>query len=102
MRPLLPSLPTSDTEICHPSTAFVVQFDTGSTDLWVQTGGIPINILSTTNVSATETYGRGEASGTIDFAEVTVGSYTIPSQGAVLYLDVLGQSMLTAIATQPS
>lgn len=71
------------------STDFVVQLDTGSTDLWIMTKGLPVSILNTTNVTATETYGRGEAAGTIDFAHVTMGSYAIPSQGPFCSISVL-------------
>lgn len=65
--------------------AFTVQFDTGSTDLWVAVppGSSPIKVTNTTDIQATETYGKGVASGPIQFAAVQLGGYTVPSQGMI-------------------
>lgn len=60
-----------------------MQLDSGSTDLWVQS---PV-ALKLTNDSGLVTgvkYGTGEISGPIQFAELKIGEYTIPSQGAQL------------------
>lgn len=68
----------------HPSSLeFTVQFDTGSSDLWViAPSGTSINLVNTTDIIADETYGAGEATGPISFAELQLGGYTVPSQGA--------------------
>ena len=76
---------TSDTALySRRKIAFTVQIDTGSTDLWV----LPANpqsvqLTQTTNIPLVESYGIGQANGTIEFAEVEFSGFTIPSQGNV-------------------
>lgn len=60
---------------------FAVQLDTGSSDLWVYANTTQISLTNTTALSGGIVYGSGNCSGTIDFAEVKIGPYTIPSQG---------------------
>ena len=57
--------------------------DTGSTDLWVDVRGRNVALTNSTNVTAEERYGEGSAAGTINFAELRVGDYVIPSQGTI-------------------
>ena len=64
------------------SAAFTIQIDTGSADLWVFQPGKTLNLTNTTTVEATESYGSGTVKGPIVFAELQLGPYTIPSQGA--------------------
>ena len=63
-------------------TAFTVTVDTGSTDLWVIPYDRKIELTNTTDIFTSMTYGSGTANGTIQFAEVKVDSFTLPSQGS--------------------
>lgn len=59
--------------------------DTGSADLWV----IPsvaqdVELVNTTDIVISETYGAGNATGTIQFAELEFAGFTVPSQGGNL------------------
>lgn len=60
---------------------FTVLLDTGSTDLWVNSRGLELMLTNTTDLPMTELYGRGEVHGTVQFAELRVGEYVVPSQG---------------------
>ncbi len=60
---------------------FTVLLDTGSTDLWVNSKGLELMLTNTTDLPMTESYGRGEVHGTLQFAELRVGEYVVPSQG---------------------
>ena len=65
----------------HERTEFTVQLDTGSSDLWIYAPGNSIKVLNDSHLSANLTYGTGSVDGPIQFAEVKIGEYTIPSQG---------------------
>ena len=70
-------------QLIHPVlifAEFALQLDSGSTDLWVQTH-LPLKINNDTGLFAQLSYGTGVANGTIQFAEVKIGEYTIPNQG---------------------
>ncbi|KZT21091.1 acid protease [Neolentinus lepideus HHB14362 ss-1] len=59
----------------------LVQLDTGSSDLWIYSPDPQPKLTNTTSFDhANMTYGIGSVAGRIDFAEVEVGPYTIPSQ----------------------
>lgn len=61
---------------------FDVQLDTGSSDLWIRTPKAPLTIRNDSGLHPVNlTYGSGWASGPIQFAEVKIGEYVIPSQG---------------------
>ncbi|EIW62495.1 acid protease [Trametes versicolor FP-101664 SS1] len=62
---------------------FTVLLDTGSTDLWINSKGIDLVLTNTTNLSVTETYGIGEVHGTLQYAELRVGEYVVPSQAFI-------------------
>lgn len=55
--------------------------DTGSTDLWIDPSGLDIQYTNTTDLIATEIYGKGMVVGPIAFAELKVGDFVLPSQG---------------------
>lgn len=57
--------------------------DTGSSDLWVVANpGQQIQLTATSTLPLTDSYGQGQVSGNIDFADVEVGGFTVPGQGA--------------------
>lgn len=56
-------------------------FDSGSSDLWVRTNA-SLKLTNDSGLSTVLGYGGGNASGPIQFAELKVGEYTVPSQGA--------------------
>ena len=56
--------------------------DTGSSDFWVlPPPNTKIQLTNTTNINVTNGYGIGEASGTIQFAEMVFGGFKVPYQG---------------------
>ncbi|KAI0633781.1 acid protease [Trametes polyzona] len=59
---------------------FTVLIDTGSTDLWINPRGRTIALTNTTHLPVNEAYGRGFIQGTLQFAELRVGEYVVPSQ----------------------
>ncbi|KAI0699010.1 aspartic peptidase domain-containing protein [Cytidiella melzeri] len=65
---------------------FTCQIDTGSSDLWVipSTNPSPPTLVNTTEVAAAISYADGSGvSGVIDFAELLMGGYIIPSQAFI-------------------
>lgn len=58
-----------------------MQLDSGSTDLWVKSP-VPLKIVNDSGLATGIRYGVGTVSGPIQFAELKIGEYTIPSQGA--------------------
>ena len=63
------------------SAEFRLLLDTGSSDLWVKTPQTPLKVLNDSGISTNISYVKGFISGPIQFAEVKLGQYTIPSQG---------------------
>lgn len=56
---------------------FVVQLDTGSSDLWLDTTGLDLSSFEDTGVESTITYGDGTvASGKVLIGDVTLGDFT--------------------------
>ncbi|KAI0343282.1 acid protease [Trametopsis cervina] len=66
------------TNITVGGQTFPIQLDSGSSDLWIKRDGL--NVTSTSNLTASLTFGIGEVSGNISFAEMEIGPHTIPSQ----------------------
>lgn len=58
-----------------------MQLDTGSADLWVYLPKTPPKLTNKTSIRVTELYGIGSASGSLAFAELKLGQYTVPYQG---------------------
>ncbi|RPD63822.1 acid protease [Lentinus tigrinus ALCF2SS1-6] len=67
---------------------FIVNLDTGSTDLWVYAPGKEIKFTNTTDLHAQLHYGVGEVNGTIKFAEVQIGDFTIKNQAFIIATEV--------------
>lgn len=66
----------------YASLEFTVALDSGSSDLWVMPDpDKPLKISNSTGLYLPLTYGKGVANGTLEFAELKLGNYTIPSQG---------------------
>lgn len=61
---------------------FTVQLDSGSSDLWVNTDK-PLKIVNDSGIVAQISYGVGFVEGPIQFAELQLGEYTIPSQAFI-------------------
>lgn len=70
--------------------------DTGSSDLWVIPGNSQITLTNTTNITTTEQYGSGIASGAIQFAQLEFGGFTIPYQGTSHLTPPKFRNILTA------
>lgn len=60
---------------------FSVVLDTGSSDLWVIADG-PLSLTNDSGLGTALAFGRGAIEGPIQFAELQVGEYVVPSQGA--------------------
>jgi hypothetical protein len=74
--------------------AFPIQLDTGSSDVWVKTP-FPLEFMNATNISTNLTFGIGEVSGSIAFADMSLGSHEVPSQGnAYIFLLLANSSFL--------
>ncbi|TFK50938.1 acid protease [Heliocybe sulcata] len=59
----------------------LVQLDTGSSDLWIYSPDRQPKLTNTTSINNVNlTYGIGSVAGRLDFAEVEIGPYTVPSQ----------------------
>ncbi|EJD01502.1 acid protease [Fomitiporia mediterranea MF3/22] len=66
-------------------TEYLVQLDTGSSDLWVKDASFPMSNASQTSLQLNLTYGIGWAFGNITTAEVEFAGVTFPKQA---FLDV--------------
>lgn len=62
---------------------FTVILDSGSSDLWVYAPNTTLKTTNSSGVSTNITYGKGFVAGEIQFAELKVGEYTVPSQGSL-------------------
>lgn len=61
---------------------FSVTIDTGSSDLWVLKPGTNATTTNTTDVDVDVNYGDGSGfSGVVAFANLSIGQFTVPSQG---------------------
>ncbi|GJE90942.1 A1 family peptidase [Phanerochaete sordida] len=58
---------------------FPIQLDTGSSDVWVLPP-TPLNLTNTTDIQANLTFGIGQVTGNVAFADMTLGPHTVPSQ----------------------
>ena len=68
----------------HTFPEFPIQLDTGSSDVWVLPP-IPIELTNVTDIPANLTFGIGEVSGNIAFADMSFGPYSVPSQGILTF-----------------
>lgn len=59
---------------------FLIQLDTGSSDLWLMDTGAPIQFSNTTDIVVGDEFGIGGINGTIQFANVSLGSHFVPDQ----------------------
>lgn len=60
---------------------FTVQLDSGSSDLWILPGSASLKLTNDSGLYTDIFYGEGAVGGNIQFAELKLGEYTIPSQG---------------------
>ncbi|GJE99241.1 acid protease [Phanerochaete sordida] len=68
---------------------FSVTLDTGSSDLYIYAPEGGIQITNDSHLEANITYVKGSVAGTVQFAELKIGEYTIPSQ-AFINVQTLG------------
>lgn len=61
-------------------TEYVVQLDTGSSDVWIKGDSFPLNNVTSTTTQYNLTYGIGWAFGNISTAEAEFSGITIPKQ----------------------
>ncbi|OSD03925.1 acid protease [Trametes coccinea BRFM310] len=71
------------TNITVGGTSFLVQLDTGSSDLWLNLNGQDIDLVATSNIPAQIQYGSGGVSGNVQFADVQLGDLVIESQAFI-------------------
>ncbi|KAH9850653.1 acid protease [Lenzites betulinus] len=57
-----------------------VNLDTGSIDLVVLKPGLPFEFTNTTTLQTNESFGIGETTGTVQFADLQIGDLVIPQQ----------------------
>ncbi|KAM5543963.1 hypothetical protein V8D89_002580 [Ganoderma adspersum] len=67
-------------EISLGGRNYTVQLDTGSSDLWLYTAGLPVQLTNSTGLVASEAYGDVQVQGNIEYAELKIGNFTIKSQ----------------------
>ncbi|KAH9935099.1 acid protease [Epithele typhae] len=72
--------------------AFVVQLDTGSSDLWLNTTGRNVQFTNTTDLNVTEGYAKGGVSGWLSFADMTIGDFSVPGQAFVDAVEIKDMS----------
>ncbi|KZT12774.1 acid protease [Laetiporus sulphureus 93-53] len=70
-------------------TAYPVQIDTGSSDLWVKGSSFPLSGATTTSLADNMTYGIGWAYGNVSYAEVEFAGIEVKSQA---FMDVSSAS----------
>ncbi|KAA1466890.1 acid protease [Dentipellis sp. KUC8613] len=75
---------------------FLVQMDTGSSDLWVVSEK-PISNLNTTDIFVNITYGLGFTAGNISFAPMEFASHKVPKQ-AFIFNGIVDQGTLDSYA----
>ncbi|KAH9935100.1 acid protease [Epithele typhae] len=73
--------------------SFVVQLDTGSSDLWLNTTGRNLQFTNTTDLNITEGYGMGSVSGWLSFADMTIGDFSVPNQAFVNAVEIKDMPM---------
>ncbi|PSR71030.1 hypothetical protein PHLCEN_2v13078 [Hermanssonia centrifuga] len=76
-------------------TEFPIQLDTGSSDVWAQPP-FPLDLTNTTDIQANLTFGIGEVTGNIAFANMTFGPYEVPNQA---FLNVTQATDFDAISS---
>ncbi|KZT10145.1 acid protease, partial [Laetiporus sulphureus 93-53] len=59
----------------------LIQLDTGSSDLWVSLPSGQFEFTNVTDITAQETYGIGAVTGTIVFANASLGDHFVYNQG---------------------
>ncbi|KAH9935087.1 aspartic peptidase domain-containing protein [Epithele typhae] len=81
-------LPQYTVNITLGGEAFVVQLDTGSSDLWLNTTGRNLQFTNTTDLNITSFYGQGSTSGWLSFADMTIGDFSVPGQAFVNAVEI--------------
>ncbi|KAM5543337.1 hypothetical protein V8D89_003211 [Ganoderma adspersum] len=74
-------------EITLGGQNFTVQLDTGSSDLWLFAPDRPMQLTNTTDLLTSETYGKREVQGSVQFAELQIGDFVIKSQAFLQAID---------------
>ncbi|KIP10061.1 hypothetical protein PHLGIDRAFT_125889 [Phlebiopsis gigantea 11061_1 CR5-6] len=67
------------TNITLGGKEFPIQLDTGSSDVWVMPP-FDIDLANTTDIQANLTFGIGQVTGNIAFANMSLGPHEVPSQ----------------------
>ncbi|KAH9945767.1 aspartic peptidase domain-containing protein [Amylocystis lapponica] len=68
------------TNITVGGQEFLIQLDTGSSDLWVKYPFAPLQTTNTTEIPLQDSFGIGGINGTIQFTNVTLGPHFVPNQ----------------------